>query len=651
MNQLSKFRILGWSIILSMLFFGAQTDGVSAPSPMVKRTWRISGRVLSMQEQPIADVNIKLETEVSVKGRQTMKTDSKGEFRTEVSFESATVTRLQGTLVAQKTDYIEGREILNLHYADSADGIEIILRQPGDGMNQLPLATLVKFLAPQLKANAEKEYAEEARQAEFVRGCEELIDQQHPDAAVLLFTKSIERTPDCLECQLLLGLALMNTESWGGAKKQMEDASIINDQSDVKQAAIPLMKGIVESWRGHVNESVGYYIQVLEIDPKNALALQEMGRAGLAQRNWEVSEQFLNKAILAGAGEEARLLHVRALMELGEVEEAENEMERYAAGRDVKKLSQSARTLNERVQNQLSLLAKGPIQSMITQPINELLQAIPALQGLTVAADQSLLEEILNKTGEGVEAFFQSIPNTASLEQVHQERLRKDGKVAEALDQEFNYIMLAQTGAPGLGIQEYRSTADGNDTNLGGLKQGLMLTSGFASVASLFHPAGRNDADYRYLGKQKLNGREVHVIAFAQKPQTAKMVTRFVTDSKSALALVHGLAWVDVEAFHILQLHTFLLNPLPEVQLQKLSTEIQFQEVSFAGVSRPLWLPKEVQITVDWRRRVLRNLHRYSEFHLFSVESKEERKPVKIPSPPPEDSSEETGGTKVQKKS
>jgi hypothetical protein len=98
MNQLSKFRILGWSIILSMLFFGAQTDGVSAPSPMVKRTWRISGRVLSMQEQPIADVNIKLETEVSVKGRQTMKTDSKGEFRTEVSFESATVTRLQGDI-------------------------------------------------------------------------------------------------------------------------------------------------------------------------------------------------------------------------------------------------------------------------------------------------------------------------------------------------------------------------------------------------------------------------------------------------------------------------------------------------------------------------------------------------------------------------
>ena len=651
MNRLSKFRILGLSIILSMLFFGARTDGVSAPTPMVKRTWRISGRVLSMQEQPIPDVSIKLETQASVEGRQTMKTDSKGEFHTEISFNSDTVTRLQGTLVAQKSDYIEGREILNLHYTDDSDGIEIILRQPGEGMNQLSLAALVKFLAPQLKENAAKEYAEEARQTEFVRGCEELIDQQNPAAAVTLFIKSIERTPDCLECQLLLSLAFMNMESWGGAKKQMEDASIINDLSDAKQAAIPLMKGIVESWRGRVNESVGYYVQVLEIDPKNALALQEMGRVGIAQRNWEVAEQFLSKALLAGAGEEARLLRVRALLEVGEVEEAANEMERYAAGRDVKKLSQSARTLNERVQNQLSLLSKGPIQSMITQPLDELLQALPALQGLTAAADQSLLEEILNKTGEGVNAFFQSIPNTASLEQVHQERLKKDGKVAEALDQEFNYIMLAQAGMPGLGIQEYRSTADGNDTNLGGLKQGLMLTSGFASVASLFHPAGRNDADFRYLGKQKLGGREVHVIAFAQKPQTAKMVTRFVTDNKSALALVHGLAWVDVEAFHILQIHTYLLNPLPEVQLQKLSTEIQFQEVSFAGLSKPLWLPKEVQITVDWRRRVLRNQHRYSEFHLFSVESKEERKPIKIPAPPPADSSGETGTTKVQQKS
>ena len=641
MNRSLKIGAAVFSLYF-MLFFGAQSNAASAPSSVAKNTWEISGRVLSMQEQPIEDVSVQLETDASTKGQRTVKTNSRGEFRFEINLNSP-LPHFEGVLVAKKANYIEAREVFNLQPGDGTLGMHIILRAPSDGYNQLPLSMLINYLAPRLAKDAAKEFAEEAGQPEFIRGCEELISKQNSGDAVSLLAKSVERTPDCIECQLLLGLALMNTESWYGANRQMEDASINNELSDFKRAAIPLMRGVFEAWRGNIKEAVGYYVKVLEADQKNALALQEMGRAGIAQRNYEVAEQFLSKALSAGAGEEARLLHVRALLELGEVEEAGNEMERYAADRDIKKLSPEARALNERVQNQLSLLSKGPIQSMITQPLDELIQAIPELQGIEAAADQGLLEEILKKTGEGVDTFFGNIPNTASLEQVHQERLSKDGKVSAALDQEFNYIMLAQTGMPGLGIQEYRSTADGNDTNLGGLKQGLMLTSGFASVASILHPANRNDADFRYLGKQKLEGREVYVIAFAQKPQTAKMVTRFVTDDKSALALVHGLAWVEIDGFHLLRLHTSLLNPLPEVKLQKLSTEIQYQEVSFAGVSRSLWLPKEVQIQVDWRRRVLRNQHRYSDFHLFSVESKEERKPVKIPDPPPDEFSDQSG--------
>jgi tetratricopeptide (TPR) repeat protein len=643
MNRSLRFWLLGLTITSSMLSFWAWTDAVSSPASSGKKKWQISGRVSSLQGEPLAGVSVKLEAENSAKGPRMMATNLKGEFQTEIVVDPAKFSHLQGTLVASKTGYAEGREIVDLYLDSSASGIDIILCKLNEGEDQLPIARLVRILAPQLKNSAAKAFAEEAGKTEFVRGYEELMDRQNPAAAIPLFEKSVERTPECIECQLLLGLALLHAGRWSAAGKQIENTNIVSDLFETKPPELPLMKGILEAWQGHVNEAVGLYENVLEEAPQNALALQELGRVAVAQKKWDTAEQFLSRALQTGASEDARLLRVRALLELGIVEEALDEMNRYAAGRDIKDLPQSARTLNEKVQNQLSLLSKGPVKSMTTQSVEELLQALPELQGLETAADQSPLEEVLNRAGEAVAAFFQAIPDTASLEKVRQERLKKDGKVATSLDQEFQYIMLAQNGEPGLGISEYRSTEDGRDAVRGGLKQGLMLTSGFASVLSIFHPVNRKDSDFRYLGKQKLDGQEVHVVAFAQKPETAKMVTRFVAETRSALAIVHGLAWVDAHTFHILRLHTYLLNPLPTVQLLELSTEIQFQEVSFQGLSKPFWLPKDVQITVNWRGRLLHNQHRYSDFKLFNVEAKEEKKPVLVPAPPPAESSESKG--------
>ena len=311
-----------------------------------------------------------------------------------------------------------------------------------------------------------------------------------------------------------------------------------------------------------------------------------------------------------------------------------NRLRCYAAGRKIKDLHQEARRLHFTVQSRLTLLLYGQVRSMTDQSPEELVKTMPSLKGLEVAADQSMLEEVLNKTGEGVDAFFKDIPNTASLEQVHQERLDKNGKVRASLDQEFQYFMEANAGQPGMGVKEYRSTAEGKNSSMGGTKKGLMLTKGFASTSSVVHPVNREGADFRYLGMQTVEGRDAHVIAFAQNPQTAKMVTRFVTDEGSALILTHGLVWIDAESFQIVRLYTSLLDPVPNLRLRKLTTEIQFHQVAFDGNSTVLWLPQTVEIVVDWRGRILRNQHSYSDFKLFNVESKEEREPIKIPESP-----------------
>jgi thiol:disulfide interchange protein len=40
------------------------------------------------------------------------------------------------------------------------------------------------------------------------------------------------------------------------------------------------------------------------------------------------------------------------------------------------------------------------------------------------------------------------------------------------------------------------------------------------------------------------------------------------------------------------------------------------------------WLPREVKVTIGWKGRTFRNLHRYSNYRLFSVETYEKRSPI-----------------------
>jgi len=396
------------------------------------------------------------------------------------------------------------------------------------------------------------------------------------------------------------------------------------------------MAGVLETWQGQTERALGLFQKALTIEPDYDLALQEMGRALMAQRNWEAADEYLEKALRAGASDQARLLRIRTLLEVGDVAEAGREMERYIAGRDLRSLPASARLLYVEVQDHLNLKPYAKTRSVLTQSPQDLLQTVPELKGIRMTSSQDELDALIKKVGEGVEAFMKSFPNTVSAEHVHQERLGKDGTVKHSLDQDFQYLLLARSEKWGLDIDEYRTTSLGESTSMKGLDQGLMLTSGFVSTSLLFHPAYQDGTSFRYLGRQSLAGKDVHVVAFAQKPEKPRIMARFKSNEGSAVVLLQGVAWIDPVSFQILRLRTDLLAPQSKVRLQRQTTEILFREVQFKELAGSFWFPQEVAVTVDWRGRVFRNWHRYSEFKLFNVEATETRKAPSLPAAPPQ---------------
>jgi len=499
------------------------------------------------------------------------------------------------------------------------------LREPREDSELLSQADLISGLAPRLKKLKSSDGLSAAGEKDYARGVAEFLEANRPDRALPFFTKATHRDASCLPCRTMLALGELASGDWDGAYDNLAEVSnkILADHSLGRPEPYVAL-GVMESWRQQPKTAGGYFVEALKYAPQDPLALQELGRSQLLLQNWGAADEYLGKAIAAGAGPAVRLLRVEALLGGGQFQAASSEMTRYLGGRDVKEMPIQVRTLWVQIEQRNKIEAeyeKGKTKG--DQQLDYLHRPPSDLSGLEPAIDQAQLNSILSGVGKTVADFFSNFPNTSSLEQVHQEKLSRKEKLAGELDQKFRYLCFTPAQAWGLGFDEYRVDTSGGQAWLRGREDGFMLTSGFASASLVFHPAYQPQADFRYLGRQKVNGRDHYVIAFAQQPAKARLNGAFRSGDRTMATFSQGLAWIDPQSYQITRLRTDLLRPLPEVNLQRETTEIVYSEVHFKGTDARFWVPQQVTVSVDWNGKHLRNEHRYSEFKLFRVEANE----------------------------
>lgn len=289
---------------------------------------------------------------------------------------------------------------------------------------------------------------------------------------------------------------------------------------------------------------------------------------------------------------------------------------------------------------QAALGEEGPAEarpsSVIDWSQRELIKAVPELKKLvppqSPEESRDLLPRVLERAGANVKRFFEDFPNTTSVERIRTDRPGQDLSYEDPMgitrtsshsyEQQFNYIALARRSPAKLGLDEYRTNDHGKSVE----PAGGLVTKGFASMSIHFHPAYQRDSVFRYLGRERLHGRDTFVVAFAQRPGAARVVGQIEVPGRTMVILVQGVAWVDSGSFQIVRLRTDLLAPPEGSGLKRQSTEIEYGEVRFKQFGAALWLPIRVTVTLNWRGKVLRNRHEYSDFKLFSVETEQSPK-------------------------
>ena len=628
-RALSVVRLLLVGLLVLPGTVAAQTPSSAPPGPPARtgeqRVWYKLGRVTTLAGSPLLGAAVAVYVDSKATPDIQFKTSFQGEF--EISLKTDSDKSHWVKVVAKKDGYHDATETLEVTFDGKTDVIELVLRGDEEDADQLPLGTLISSVGERLRATTGTS-ATPTERSDTLRAAQALLDARDTDGALRRLAKAVEREPNCVEFRTLQALAMLEAGSWSGATRQLTESAALNASAAqrTRRSEPNLILGVLECWRGNPQTAAKFFLQALDTEPQSPLALQELGRAHLLQQNWSGADTFLARAIQAGASPEARLMRAQALLGEAKPNDAQAEMGTYLGGRKPKDLPRLVRLwwikLTYRMELEFESEASTS-KTVVKQTPEELLETLPELKGLEPAKSQEELSSILQEVGERVEAFFRDFHSTTSQEVVRQELLRRNGRVSSSLDQKYQYWLLTWPDPSRPALEEYRTNRRGEARPLPGApEQGFILTTGFASTSHFLLPAYQTDSTFVLLGRQRIESYETYVVAFAQRPEIARLLARFRASDADALTLSQGVAWIECNTYQVIRMRTDLLNPVARARLERETTEVHYSEVRFKDVPLSFWLPRDVVVTVEWKGKLRRNRHTYSDFHLFSVEAK-----------------------------
>ena len=593
----------------------------------LQKLWIVAGIVKTMQGEPVRNAVVTV-TPFGVMGAKMLGTNSQGEFRTEYSMVVEEFHAFSAIVAIKKKGFHTAHSYINFGESNKTWWLPFTLYELKDeDPNCLPMSELVAGLAPRLRQLGPADGLPAKGARDYARGVADFLERHQPERAIPDLWKVAKENPNCIGCRTMLALAELDWHAWDDARETLAEAgrdSLANQQIGRPEPLIAY--GTWLSWQNDAEKALPFFVEAVKFGPQDPLALEELGRALVATQQLEAATEYLKKALAAGAGSEAKLLYIESCLGTGHFGEATSEMNRYLAGRDVKTMPLRVRKVWVDVQNREKLEAaytnKEPQKGryhfdFLQNPPHDM------IDGLEPALDQAQLEPILTGVAANISAMFANFPNTSSRESIHQEKIGGKGKVRGSKNQEFRYLCMAPRQGWGPTFKEYRVDSAGTEIGPKGVEEGYMVTRGFNAATLVFHPDYRSETTFRYLGRQQTNGHVTYVVAFAQIPSKAHLRGLFKAGQSWLPTFSQGLAWIDPSSYQIVRLRTELLRPLPELRLERESTEINFSQVGFKRITQTFWLPQQVTVAINWDGKQLRNTHEYSDFRLFSVDATE----------------------------
>lgn len=235
---------------------------------------------------------------------------------------------------------------------------------------------------------------------------------------------------------------------------------------------------------------------------------------------------------------------------------------------------------------------------------------------------QSGTAEAVARASEQVAGLLPQLGDVKCTELVTQSRLKGNGKVEYQEQSRFDYLVTIESAGGEFTLSESRLTEQEPQR---GRNLPMLVTNGFSTLFLIFHPYYRESYEFAP-GDEPL----------ADAPGFVPVRFRHIAGRRSPTVLVlrnreyplglTGTAWVDPQTGRIARVRAALGESLDDLGVRQLNADVAYGPVKLRGEPKPVWFPLEAAIEVETARQHWLNLHRFTDYKRFAVDTEAEVK-------------------------
>lgn len=230
---------------------------------------------------------------------------------------------------------------------------------------------------------------------------------------------------------------------------------------------------------------------------------------------------------------------------------------------------------------------------------------------------QSVNVDVIAKAEKYVSTFLDQFSEVKCTESVQQERLSKSGKVDFDVRSRFDYLLIAQNNGGDLDLNESRFEEQSAKPKK---NVSLLVTNGFATQLLVFHPYYESGFAFAPPEYDVLNGLPVAKVRFRHVRGMRTPTALYLRGREYPLEMM-GTAWIERSTGVVLRIDSELQSSMEDVGLRTLLSSVTYAPVFFRGIKEPSWLPSEAVIEVATPRQHWRNVHRFTNYQRFDVDT------------------------------
>jgi hypothetical protein len=224
------------------------------------------------------------------------------------------------------------------------------------------------------------------------------------------------------------------------------------------------------------------------------------------------------------------------------------------------------------------------------------------------------LPSLLKRAGQFTVSWVRDLEEFTATEEYQSVEIGKHGKVGKPFETKFQYLVFIKKPRTNLFSVEEVRRPEMNLAQMGS----PVVALGSPALALVFHPIFAHDYMWSCDGQGEWKGKPAWIVRFTQRadrPTTS--LQSFVNGSMYRLLPLKGIAWLSEKGDHVVHLETDLLNPMPEIHLERQHFSIDYEQVTFHSHPVKLWLPDTADLYVTYHGHSYHNYARYSQFLLF----------------------------------